>query len=599
MKAKIYNKRLADVRSLMQRKAIDALIIPLSDPHLGEYVPDCWKITEWLTGFTGSAATVIITDRFAGLWTDSRYFLQAEAQLKDTGFVLVRLKIPHTPEYIDWLAVNIPDGGVAAVDGRLISAGQAGVIEKVLKKRNAKLKLKVDLVSGLWKDRPMLPEVAAMEHTSEYAGISRAEKIRQVREIMRSRGADYQLLTASDDVMWLLNIRGGDVKYSPLLLSFAIVGHQQVLLFADEDKIPRTTRAALDTDGVVLLPYDTLCPVLKTLPDGSELILSPATTSAAIHRSVSKKVRITEDISIPTRLKAVKNDTEIKNLREVMVKDGVALTKFFFWLESDINKGHITELSASEKLEKLRLDQEGCTGPSFKTIAAYNDHAALPHYNPTPDTDALLRPEGVFLLDSGGQYFGGTTDTTRTIALSAPDPLMKQDFTLALKGMIDLAMVRFPYGTKGFQIEVLARKALWDHGLNYGHGTGHGVGYFLNVHEGPQTIGTGSSGDMKTILEPGMIISDEPAFYRPGKYGFRTENLILCVESETTEYGRFLRFETLTLCYIDQSLIDFSLLDKRETAWLNEYHTQVYEKISPYLNAVEKKWLSDKVRISD
>ncbi|MCI0523328.1 MAG: M24 family metallopeptidase, partial [Bacteroidales bacterium] len=371
-----------------------------------------------------------------------------------------------------------------------------------------------------------------------------------------------------------------------------IVGREQVLFFADEEKIPGALKAELDRDGVVLLPYDTLTSLLGSLPAGATLLLSPSTTSAAIYRALPGKVNIKEEVTIPTRLKAIKNVTEIKNLREVMVRDGVALTRFFLWLEKSLESGtEVTEITAAEKLEALRLEQEGCVGLSFATIAALNEHAALPHYMAEPGSYTQLKKKGIFLLDSGGQYYGGTTDTTRTVALSEPVTRMRSDFTLALRGMIDLAMVRFPYGTRGYQIEVLARRALWDKGLNYGHGTGHGVGSFLNVHEGPQTIGTAASGDLKTIIEPGMLISDEPAFYRQGEYGFRTENLILCVDDCETEYGRFLKFETVTLCYIDTRLVEVSLLDDRQLEWLNDYHETVYRSLSGHLDQDVKKWL--------
>lgn len=582
--------------SAMAKRKIDAYIIPITDPHLGEYVPGHWKVIEWLTGFTGSAATVVVTKKFAGLWTDSRYFIQAEKQLEESGFELVKLKTPHTPEYIDWLAEKMDAKMRVAVDGRVISIGQARRLKTALALKEATLTLRCDLITGIWHDRPEMPTADAFEHKLEYAGLSRKDKIALVYEKLISVGADYQLLTSLDDIMWLLNIRGADVMCSPLLTSFALVGNGQVLFFTDEEKVPSSLKSSFDKDDVVILPYDTLLSVLSSLDDDKTIVLSPGSTSASIYYSIPRKIRIVEDVSIVTRLKAVKNDVEISNIRKVMVRDGVALTKFFMWFEENTGKDELTELSASVKLEQLRLDQEECLGASFKTIAAFNEHAASPHYSPSPETDVCIKNEGIFLLDSGGQYYGGTTDITRTIVLGKPDLFMKSDFTLALKGTIDLAMARFPYGTKGFQIEVLARLPLWNNGINYGHGTGHGVGYFLNVHEGPQTIGSGASGDMNTFIEPGMLTSDEPAMYRSDKYGFRTENLILCVDDKETEFGRFLKFETVTLCYIDSSLIEISLLTDAELKWLNDYHSEVYEKLSPSLNSSEKKWLREKTK---
>ena len=590
----VHRSRLAAVRALMKKRGIDALIVPSADPHLGEYVPDHWRVIRWLTGFTGSAGTVVITSRFAGLWTDSRYFIQAAGQLRETGFELVRLKIPHTPEYIDWLAEKMKRGSLVSVDGRLVSASIASLLRGRLKEQGIRLSLRSDLITPVWHDRPPLPDEEAFTLPLEFAGESRNDKIYRVRERMKAMDVDYQLLTSCDDVMWLLNIRGRDITYSPLLLSFAIVSRDQVVLFADEGKIPGIMKAELDRDGVVLLPYEITASVLRSLPGGSRLLLSPSTTSATLRGAVPGTIRVIHDLSIPTRLKAIRNETEIKNLREVMIRDGVALTRFFIWLEKSLGREKITELSASARLEALRMEQEGCTGPSFATIAAFNEHAALPHYVPGPDSDAVLEPSGIFLLDSGGQYYGGTTDITRTVALGQPDDEMRKHFTLALRGTIDLAMARFPHGTRGYQLELLARKALWDNGLNYGHGTGHGVGSFLNVHEGPQTIGSAATGDLKTVIEPGMVTSDEPAVYLEGKYGFRTENLILCVSDRESDYGKFLRFETVTLCYIDRALTDLSLLDEMELQWLNEYHETVYNMLADRLEPEERDWLGRK-----
>jgi|WetSurMetagenome_2_1015567.scaffolds.fasta_scaffold07722_5 Xaa-Pro aminopeptidase len=590
----VYKKRLALLRSAMAKRKLDACIIPITDPHLDEYVPEYWRVIEWFTGFTGSAATVVVTKKFAGLWTDSRYFIQAEKQLEDSGFSLVKLKVPHTPEYIEWLAGEMKPGSRVGVDGRLISIVQARLLKEKLSTRKINLSLRSDLITPLWTDRPPMPSAMAFEHHEKYTGLSRKQKICLVYGKLEDMSANYLLLTAVDDVMWLLNIRGGDVKDTPLMTSFALVGNSQVLLFANEEKIPSSLKAALDLDGVVILPYETITSVLSTLDTENTILLSPGTTSASVYYSIPNKLNKKEEISIVTRLKAIKNSTEIDNIREVMIKDGVALTKFFRWFEESIKGGNVTELSASAKLEAFRREQEGCVGPSFTTIAAYNDHAASPHYSPTPDTDAVIGSNGVFLLDSGGQYFGGTTDITRTVVIGKPTEQMRRDFTLALKGTIGLAMARFPYGTKGYQIEMLARQALWNYGLNYGHGTGHGVGYFLTVHEGPQTIGSGASGDMNTFISPGMLTSDEPAVYREGEYGFRTENLILCVDDKVTDYGNFLKFETVTLCFIDQKLIDLDLLNDAELEWLNHYHAEVYDKLSRHLNSEEGNWLKTK-----
>jgi len=588
--------KLKAIREQMNERGINAYLIPITDPHLGEYVPGHWRITHWLTGFTGSAANVVITDSFAGLWTDSRYFSQAEAQLKNTGFEMVKLNVPHTPEYIDWLLDNMPPGARIATDGRIMPLGTVRMMEKAFSRKKISLDTDTDLISGIWKERQPMPEAQAFEHPLLFAGRSRAQKINDIRSVMRSMDAGYHLLTSLDDIAWMLNIRGGDVSYSPLFTAFALLGPDEIFLFAPATKIPAGLKKKLNDDGVILKPYDSIEDALGRLKKDKSIILTPGTTSVSLFKSVPRGVDIIEEVSIPTRMKAVKNEAEIENIRQVMIKDGVALTNFFYWLEKSLGKVKITEMSASDKLLEFRMQQEDCTGPSFATIAGYNEHGAMPHYCSTPETDVELKPEGIFLLDSGGQYYGGTTDITRTLSLGKPSAQQSRDFTLALKGTISLAMAKFPLGTKGYQIEILARKALWDNGLNYGHGTGHGVGYFLNVHEGPQTIGTGASGDLKTIIEPGMLTADEPAIYREGEYGFRTENLILCIEDEKTEYGQFLKFETVSLCYIDTSLIARELMTEEEIKWLNDYHKKVYDILGQLLAGETAAWLREKTR---
>ncbi len=411
---------------------------------------------------------------------------------------------------------------------------------------------------------------------------------------MSDLGIDYHLLTALDDIMWLLNIRGCDVKYSPLLTSYAIVDKEQILLFVDESKIPFRMAMEFDKLGIVMLPYEETDGILSALPVDSTLLFNPATTSVALFNSIPSDMVKREGVSIPSRMKAIKNKTEIENIGRVMEKDGVALTRFFFWFEQNCGSLLLTEFSIGEKLSEFRSEQENYLGPSFSTIAAWNEHGALPHYSATPESDCLIGTSGVLLIDSGGQYLDGTTDITRTIAVGRPTLAQIRDFTLVLKGTLNLAAAKFPAGTKGHQLDILARSALWENGLNYGHGTGHGVGFCLNVHEGPQSISPVASGGSNTAIEPGMIISDEPAIYREGEYGIRIENLLLCYEDEQTEFGSFLKFDTVSLCYIDKSLIDKSLLDKRETELLNSYHAEVYRKLSPYLSPGEQIWLKEK-----
>jgi Xaa-Pro aminopeptidase len=587
-------ENLAQLRAAMKQNAIDVYIIPTGDPNLGEYIPDHWQIISWLTGFTGSAAIVIVTDSFAGLWTDSRYFIQAQNQLLDSGFRFMKPVINENKDTIDWLSDNIRYGSVIGFDGRSISIGRMRNIERCLDLKAVKYNTESDLISEIWMNRPALPAFPAFDFPVIYAGKERSVKITEVREMMKRMSIDYHLLTSVDDIMWLLNIRGNDVKYSPLILSFAIVSKDQILLFVDENKIPIKMASEFDRMDIVILPYEEIGSVLSSLPAGSSILISPVTTSASLYHSIPGSMNIIEEFSIPGKLKAVKNKVEIANIEKAMIKDGIALTKFFFWFEQNQNKQEMTELSLAERVTNFRSEQENFLGPSFSTIVAFNEHAALPHYSATPDSDSVIGKDGILLVDSGGQYLNGTTDITRTIAVGRPSANQKKDFSLVLKGNINLAVAKIPVGTKGIQLDILARKALWEQGINYGHGTGHGVGFCLNVHEGPQRISPGDGTESRTIIEAGMLISDEPAIYREGEYGIRIENLVICYEDEETEFGQFLKFDTVSLCYIDKALIDITLLDKKEIDWLNRYHAEVYEKLSPFLFDAEKIWLKEK-----
>jgi Xaa-Pro aminopeptidase len=585
-------EKLALLRAEMKEQNIDAYIIPSTDPHLGEYIPDHWRIIGWLTGFTGSAASVVVTESFAALWTDSRYFAQAEDQLRDSGFNLMRPVPPDKTDLIGWIAENIDTGSKIGLDGRIFSVEQTRKFEQSLGNKSAVFNFECDLIFGLWPDRPLMPDSPAFDHSTRFCGKDRSVKIVEVREQMRIRGVDYHLLTSVDDIMWLLNIRGNDIKYSPLLISFAIVGYDQIMLFTDTNKIPLKLSTEFDKLGIVVFSYKEIVSILSALRPDSKILINAFTTSWTLFNSIPVGIKIIEDLSIPACLKAVKNGVEIENILKVMVKDGVVLTRFFYWLERNSGSEQLTELSLAEKLNVLRSEQENYLGPSFSTIVAFNEHGALPHYSASPESDVVIGTEGILLVDSGGQYLDGTTDITRTIAFGKPTTQQIRDFTYVMKGTINLSLAKFPAGTRGYQLDILAREALWQKGLNYGHGTGHGVGFCLNVHEGPQNIGQGSGSAI--IIEPGMLISDEPAIYRECEYGIRIENLVLCYEDEETEFGRFLKFDTLSLCYIDKSLIDISLLDKKEIDWLNSYHEEVYDKLNLYLTAEERIWLKDK-----
>lgn len=585
---------LGTLRKVMTERDIDCYIIPNADPHLGEYIPEYWQIIRWLTGFTGSAATVIVTDTFAGLWTDSRYFIQAEKQLVSSGFAVMRPLTGENKSYMDWLKENLHDNSNISFDGRLISIGQFRLLEKTLQGTEHEIDSQCDLITDLWTDRPAMPGSVAFDHHLSYCGKDRSVKIAELRNRMKEVKANYHLLTSIDDIMWLLNIRGADVQYSPLVISFCIVGEEQVLFFVDEDKIPPKLASEFDKLDIVMLPYEEVSGMLYALPDHSSILLTANTTSVALFSSISKGLNIIEDISIPTRMKAVKNSVEIANLEKTMVRDGIALTRFFYWMEHNAGSVPMSELSLSVKITSVRSEQENYLSPGFSPIVAYNEHSALPHFTASPEDDKVLGTEGILLVDSGSQYLDGTTDITRTISVGLPAAQQKRDYTLVLKGMINLTLVKFPYGTRGSQIDVLARQSLWDNGMNFGHGTGHGVGFCLNVHEGPQSIGPGRASDQPAFFEPGMVITNEPGIYREGKYGVRIENMLLCYEDEVTEFGKFLKFHTLSLCYIEKSLIDVTLLTQKEIDWLNNYHHEVFVRLNEFLSPEEKDWLKEK-----
>lgn len=591
------NKELLNqLRIYMQNNNLDAYIIAMTDPHMSEYVAEHWKSVEWFSGFSGSAGTIVVSANFAGLWTDSRYFIQAEEQLKNSGIELVKLKIPHTPEYIDWLNKNLPPNATVGFDGKTLSYSLAKQMQSEFDRNNITLKSNFDFVSEYRKNRAPIPEKEIFELDIKYAGKSRNEKIGELREKMRQINADYHLLSSLDDIAWLFNLRGSDIMYNPLFVSFALISQNEVFLFVSSKKLSAELKQKLINDGIILKDYDEIYEFLNRIEGEKNIIADLSKTNYTLYKSIPKKCFIINKISIVAALKSVKNKFEIEHIRKVHIKDGVAMVKFLHWLDTHIGKEEITEISAGEKLLAFRKEQEGFFGESFGVISAYGAHAAMPHYSATKESNAKLLPKSFYLVDSGGQYVDGTTDITRTVALGSLTNEEINDFTLALKGTIDLAMSIFPYGTKGVQLDAIARKPLWDNRMNYGHGTGHGVGFFLNVHEGPQSISTRSAGIQEETLEAGMYLSDEPAFYRQGKHGIRIENLILVMPDEENDYGKFLKFETLTLCPIDTKAVDISMLSKEEKDWLNNYHKTVYEKLSGYLQADEDEWLKEKTK---
>ena len=586
-------ERIAALREAMKQHKIDAYIIPTSDPHMSEYPADCWKYREWISGFTGSAGTVIITADKAGLWTDSRYFLQASTQLEGTGIELFKMMLPETPTIPEFLTHELKEGQTVGLNGETYSLADARSLEKALAEKEIKLNTNASLIDPIWKERPAIPETPMFEMPIELSGKSTEDKLIDINKMLHKAGADCTILSALDEVAWTFNIRGTDVAYNPVVISYAFVSEKESVLFVNPKKIPAEIAEHLKKEGVTLADYGMLATFLSRLPERTRVFIDSKRTNVAIYNALPKSSILIEGISPANHLKSIKNETEIKGFRNAVLKDGIAMTKFYFWLEKMLKAGEkVTELSAAAKLTALRSEQPQYVMDSFASISSYGPHGAVVHYSPTPETDTELKTDSLYLLDSGAQYLDGTTDITRTIALcDEPSEQMKKDFTRALKGTIGIAKCKFPAGIRGCLIDAFARKALWDAGINYLHGTCHGIGHCLNVHEGPQSI---RMEENPVILEPGMVMSDEPAMYRPGEYGIRTENMILIREDSETEFGKFLGFETLTLCYIDTKLVIPSMLSVREHAWLNKYHQMVYDLVSPHLTEEEKAWLKEK-----
>ena len=587
------SERIAALREAMKQHKIDAYIIPTSDPHMSEYPADCWKYREWISGFTGSAGTVIITADKAGLWTDSRYFLQASTQLEGTGIELFKMMLPETPTIPEFLTHELKEGQTVGLNGETYSLADARSLEKALAEKEIKLNTNASLIDPIWKERPAIPEAPMFEMPVELSGKSTEDKLIDINKMLHKAGADCTILSALDEVAWTFNIRGTDVAYNPVVISYAFVSEKESVLFVNPKKIPAEIAEHLKKEGVTLADYGMLATFLSRLPEQTRVFIDSKRTNVAIYNALPKSSILIEGTSPANHLKSIKNETEIKGFRNAVLKDGIAMTKFYFWLEKMLKAGEkVTELSAAAKLTALRSEQPQYVMDSFASISSYGPHGAVVHYSPTPETDTELKTDSLYLLDSGAQYLDGTTDITRTIALcDEPSEQMKKDFTRALKGTIGIAKCKFPAGIRGCLIDAFARKALWDAGINYLHGTCHGIGHCLNVHEGPQSI---RMEENPVILEPGMVMSDEPAMYRPGEYGIRTENMILIREDSETEFGKFLGFETLTLCYIDTKLVIPSMLSVREHAWLNKYHQMVYDLVSPHLTEEEMAWLKKK-----
>lgn len=581
--------RIASLRAFMKERGLSAFIIPSTDPHSGEYVPAHWEARKWISGFTGSAGTAVITLNKGGLWTDSRYFLQAEAQLKDTGIVLFKDRLEETPSIAEWLGSELKPQDKVGIDGWVNAYSEAESLRNALATYGIELTVSEDPFQWIWKDRPALPLNTPFILPLAYAGVSASEKLDIIRNQLSKSQADGILISALDEIAWTLNLRGDDIHCNPVFISYLLVTQENATLYIIKEKLTPELTAYLDDNKIGTCDYTQIENDLRHFP-GKRIQLSSETNLTLYLAATQSGASIVMNHPSPVcLLKAIKNGTEIEGFRQAMKRDGVAMVRFLMWLEQAVPNGQETEISIDQKLYELRAQQALFHGISFDTIAGYQEHGAIVHYEATPQTAYTLKPEGLLLLDSGAQYTDGTTDITRTIALGPVSEAQRIDYTLVLKGFIALSQAEFPQGTCGTQLDVLARQYMWKAGINYGHGTGHGVGHFLNVHEGPHQV---RMNHMPALLQPGMTLTNEPGIYKAGRYGVRTENTMLIIESQTTEFGKFYKFEPLTLCPIDKTPICTEMLTPGEKQWLNEYHAYVYTQLSPLLNEEEKAWLA-------
>ena len=587
------NKRIEKLRDLMKEKNIYAYIIPSSDYHQSEYVGEYFKSRQYMSGFTGSAGTLIVTMDEVGLWTDGRYFIQAENELKGSNIKLFKIGEEGVPTIIEYLIENVPKNATIGFDGKVMSVKEGQNIYSKLKFKNINTEYNFDLVNEIWNDRVSLPKEKAFLLGVEYSGESFSDKLKRIRQSMKSKNATTHILASLDDIAWLFNIRGRDVKSNPVVLSYAVIALDNIYLFIDENKLDENIKNELSKENVQIKGYDEVYNFIKALSEKEVVLIDTNKVNYAIYNSIPSNVQKIEERNPSILFKSIKNEVELKNIRNSHIKDGVAFTKFMYWLKNNIGKIEISELSATQKLEDFRREQDKFIEPSFSTIAAYKEHAAMMHYSANEESNYRLEPKDLFLVDSGGQYFDGTTDITRTMALGPIPKNVRRDFTNVVRGMIRLSKAKFLHGCRGYNLDVLARSPLWEQGIDYKCGTGHGIGYVLNVHEGPNGFRWKVREDVDDtcILEEGMVTTNEPGVYVENSHGIRIENEIVVRKAEKNEYGQFMDFEVITFAPIDLDAIDESLFLKDEREYLNNYHKQVYEKISPYLNKEEKEWL--------
>ena len=591
-------QRIENIRDLMKEKNIYAYIVPSSDYHQSEYVGDYFKSREFMSGFTGSAGTLIISMDEAGLWTDGRYFIQAEQELKDSGIKLFKMGEEGVPTIEEYLLEKLPKNSTLGFDGRVMSVKEGQSLANKLAFKGINIEYKYDLVNDIWEDRCSLPTEKAFLLGTEYSGESFSDKLSRIRAVMKEKKATTHILASLDDIAWLFNIRGRDVKSNPVVLSYAVISIDSVYLFIDKNKIGEDIRAELSKENVQIKGYEEVYEFIKNIDENEVVLIDTSKVNYAIYNNIPSNVQKIEERNPSILFKSIKNEIELKNIRNSHIKDGVAFTKFMYWLKNNIGKIEITEISATQKLEEFRREQDKFIEPSFSTIAAYKDHAAMMHYSATEESNYKLEPRDLFLVDSGGQYFDGTTDITRTIALGPIPENVRKDFTNVVRGMIRLSKAKFLYGCRGYNLDILARGPLWEEGVDYKCGTGHGIGFVLNVHEGPNGFRWKVREDIddSCILEEGMVTTNEPGVYVENYHGIRIENEIVVRKAEKNEYGQFMDFEVITFAPIDLDAIDESLILKDEKVYLNNYHKQVYDKISPYLNEEEKQWLKTYTR---
>lgn len=591
-------QRIENIRDLMKEKNIYAYIVPSSDYHQSEYVGDYFKSREFMSGFTGSSGTLIISMDEAGLWTDGRYFIQAEQELKDSGIKLFKMGEEGVPTIEEYLLEKLPKNSTLGFDGRVMSVKEGQSLANKLAFKGINIEYKYDLVNDIWEDRCSLPTEKAFLLGTEYSGESFSDKLSRIRAVMKEKKATTHILASLDDIAWLFNIRGRDVKSNPVVLSYAVISIDSVYLFIDKNKIGEDIRAELSKENVQIKGYEEVYEFIKKIEENEVVLIDTSKVNYAIYNNIPSNVQKIEERNPSILFKSIKNEIELKNIRNSHIKDGVAFTKFMYWLKNNIGKIEITEISATQKLEEFRREQDKFIEPSFSTIAAYKDHAAMMHYSATEESNYKLEPRDLFLVDSGGQYFDGTTDITRTIALGPIPENVRKDFTNVVRGMIRLSKAKFLYGCRGYNLDILARGPLWEEGIDYKCGTGHGIGFVLNVHEGPNGFRWKVREDIddSCILEEGMVTTNEPGVYVENSHGIRIENEIVVRKAEKNEYGQFMDFEVITFAPIDLDAIDESLILKDEKVYLNNYHKQVYDKISPYLNEEEKQWLKTYTR---